>query len=171
MSTRDKWAVMENILSQYEVTSLPELSHVALLDRVDTKYVMTLNQLYQALHQLKSQYRVLDIKGRRLNQYQTLYFDTANFDLYRQHHNKWGNRYKIHTRQYVEETINTVFTPEQTTATYEKFHNLIAPYVTGEATGSPDMELDSVETFENSLNQLIEQVRYTLAQEYLSSQP
>jgi hypothetical protein len=43
--------------------------------------------------------------------------------------------------------------------------------VTGEATGSPDMELDSVETFENSLNQLIEQVRYTLAQEYLSSQP
>jgi hypothetical protein len=71
MSTRDKWAVMENILSQYEVTSLPELSHVALLDRVDTKYVMTLNQLYQALHQLKSQYRVLDIKGRRLNQYQT----------------------------------------------------------------------------------------------------
>ena len=70
---------------------------------------------------------------------------------------------------YLEETSQTVFNPEDMVGTYQTLHTLISPYVTGEATGSPDMELVSVDTFNNSLNQLIEHVnqRYTLAQQYI----
>ncbi len=73
---------------------------------------------------------------------------------------------------YAEETINTVFEPAQMTTTYQNAHELIAPYILGEATGSPDMELASTETFESSLNQLIEHVnqRYTATQDFVNSQ-
>jgi SPX domain protein involved in polyphosphate accumulation len=44
---------------------------------------------------------VLTVGGRRLNHYQTLYFDTPDFDIYHQHHNGWGERYKVRARRYV----------------------------------------------------------------------
>lgn len=72
---------------------------------------------------------------------------------------------------YVQETVNTVFNPEHMTPIYETFHALIAPYVTGTATGSPDLAFESSAIFENSLTELINHVnqRYTLAQAYVSS--
>lgn len=73
---------------------------------------------------------------------------------------------------YVKETIDTVFVPDQMTATYQTLHSLIAPYVTGAATGSPDMDLDTVDTFENSLTQQVDHAnqRFAIAQEFVSSQ-
>ena len=72
----------------------------------------------------------------------------------------------------VEQTINTIFEPTQMTATYQTLHTLIAPYVTGGATGSPDLALVSTDIFENALTELIEHVnqRYALAQTYVNSQ-
>lgn len=74
---------------------------------------------------------------------------------------------------YVEATINGAFAPEKMAATYTALHTLIAPYVLGEASGTADPALESVDTFKNSLNQLIEHAsqRYALAQAYVSSQP
>ena len=73
---------------------------------------------------------------------------------------------------YAEEAINTVFEPTQMTATFQNLHQMITPYVTGSATGSPDMEFASAQTFENTLTQLIEHVnqRYTVTQEYVNNQ-
>ena len=73
---------------------------------------------------------------------------------------------------FVAETINTVFDPVQMTAIYQSLHTLITPYVTGEAMGTPDPDLTSVEAFKNSLTQLIEHVnqRNVLAQEYIENQ-
>jgi len=48
--------------------SLAEMKHVALLKRTDTKYVMSRQQLYQALSHLSDLYRILDIDRRRLHQ-------------------------------------------------------------------------------------------------------
>ena len=72
----------------------------------------------------------------------------------------------------VEETINTVFEPTQMTTTYQTLHTLIAPYVTGEAMGTPDMAFVSTQTFENALSELINHVnqRYQLAQTYVNTQ-
>ncbi|MBN1878004.1 MAG: polyphosphate polymerase domain-containing protein [Anaerolineae bacterium] len=98
-------AAFNRVLQRFSPISLAEMDDVALLRRVDTKYVMSEAQLYQALAHLTEEYNVLSIAGRRLHHYQTLYFDTPDFNLYRQHHDGWHNRYKVRFRAYVDSDL------------------------------------------------------------------
>ena len=82
--------------------SLSEMEGVALLDRLDTKFVLTTTQLWDALSDLREQYWMLDVDGVRLNHYRTLYFDTPDFDLYRAHVNERPERYKVRSREYTD---------------------------------------------------------------------
>jgi hypothetical protein len=95
----------KRLLTQFEPISLAEMDAVALLNRTDTKYVMRVSQLQDALRSIVDQYQVLGINHSRLNHYQTLYFDTPDFELYRQHHNGSGSRYKVRAREYVESDL------------------------------------------------------------------
>jgi hypothetical protein len=94
------------LLSRFAPIDLPEMSHVALQDRTDTKFVLSERQLYQALAALAGQYRVLDIDGVRLNRYRTLYFDTADLALFQQHHTRRRHRYKVRSRHYVDSRLS-----------------------------------------------------------------
>ena len=47
----------------YTPISLMEMDSVALLDRFDTKFVMTHGQLLQALQELQNDYRILSVYG------------------------------------------------------------------------------------------------------------
>lgn len=106
VGTLEDWARQtKRLITWFEPISLSEMQQAALLDRVDTKYILGAKDLYAALQQLTEEYRVLEIAGVRLNRYQTVYFDTPDFDLYRQHHNKFGTRYKVRTRQYVDSNL------------------------------------------------------------------
>ncbi len=96
---------IQQLLEHFDPISLAEMQSVSLLDRIDTKYLIGISQLYPTLAQMTAQYRVLDINHIRLNQYQTLYFDTPNFTLYHDHHNQWGSRYKVRARKYVESNL------------------------------------------------------------------
>jgi hypothetical protein len=96
----------ERLLARYAGLGLADLERVALLDRVDTKYVFGASQLYAALRALPGQYRALEVEGVRLNRYQTVYFDTPDFGMYRQHHNRFGTRYKVRTRRYVDSDLS-----------------------------------------------------------------
>lgn len=89
-------------LASFAAIQLAEMQSVALLDRVETKYLMHVDTLLQLLPQLGAVYRVLEVKGQRLNHYRTLYFDTTDFALYRRHHAGARNRYKVRAREYVE---------------------------------------------------------------------
>lgn len=96
------------IVHAYESLSLPELlelDEVVLLDRVDIKYLMRPQQILQALAAIQPYYQVLEINQVRLQQYQTLYFDTQDFVLYKQHHNDARSRYKIRFRTYVNSNL------------------------------------------------------------------
>ena len=93
-------------MRRFDAISLSEMSAVALQDRVDTKFVMREAQLYNALAMLTRQYRVLDIRGVRLNHYRTLYFDTADFALFQQHHIGRRERFKVRTRSYVDSHLS-----------------------------------------------------------------
>lgn len=93
------------VLGTYKPISLSQMKDVMLLRRMDTKYVMPKQQLTQVLALLTSEYDILDINGRREHHYQTLYFDTPDFEFYQQHHNGWRSRYKIRTRAYVDSGI------------------------------------------------------------------
>jgi hypothetical protein len=93
---------MARLVSRFEPIGLGEMKEVALLDRADTKYVMSLGQLYGALSSLFREYRVLEIAGNRLSRYRTVYFDTADLAMYRQHHSDRRIRYKVRSREYVD---------------------------------------------------------------------
>ncbi|MFA5972892.1 MAG: polyphosphate polymerase domain-containing protein [Lentimicrobiaceae bacterium] len=93
-------------LSNFSPISLEEMDHVALLDRIDTKYVIHENQLREYLTAVASNYKLLVISGKTIHPYETLYFDTADFLLYHMHHNGKLNRYKLRYRKYVDSGIS-----------------------------------------------------------------
>lgn len=93
------------LLQRFDAIHLSEMDHVALFRRTDTKYLMSEEQLSRALAHLTGHYRILEVNGRRLQRYQTLYFDTPDLALYRQHHNGWRNRYKVRERAYVDSAL------------------------------------------------------------------
>lgn len=95
-------AMAEYLMQEYQPISLTEMDSVALLKRVDTKYVLHVEKLFQALRSLQKDYRVLAVEGNRISSYHNIYFDTQDFKLYFQHHNERSNRYKVRSRQYVE---------------------------------------------------------------------
>lgn len=93
-------------LEQFESVSLSELSGVSLMDRQETKFVFNSSLLNEILQNLSSNYKVLDIDGKRSFGYDSLYFDTDSFDLYKFHHNGKKNRLKVRFRKYLETGIS-----------------------------------------------------------------
>ncbi|KPL91085.1 hypothetical protein SE18_04340 [Herpetosiphon geysericola] len=78
------------------------MDSVALLNRTDSKYVCSIQQLTAILPALMADYRVLEIAGRHMHRYHTRYFDSADFALYRRHHAGGRNRYKVRSRTYLD---------------------------------------------------------------------
>ena len=93
---------VETLAANFAPISLKQMDAVALLNRVDTKFVMTTAQLMTALAQIQPDYWMLSIDGQRLNHYRTLYFDTPDFALYHAHVNERAERYKVRSREYVD---------------------------------------------------------------------
>jgi hypothetical protein len=96
---------VEYWLAKFDPISLAEMESVELLNRTDTKYILRVSQLHYVLGRITDQYRVLETANTRLNHYQTLYFDTHDFALYRQHHNGLRSRYKVRVREYVDSDL------------------------------------------------------------------
>ena len=82
--------------------SLANLDAVSLLNRIDTKFLLTASRLAEILPGLADEYLVLEVGGRRLHQYRTLYFDTPEYDLYRRHRGSEPIRHKVRSRAYVD---------------------------------------------------------------------
>jgi hypothetical protein len=97
---------LENILQEIDPISLKEMDTVALMNRTDTKYLLSLEQLTEVLEEVSGHYRILDIKGVRRNHYQSEYYDTPDFYFYKKHHSGKKNRLKIRKRRYVESDIS-----------------------------------------------------------------
>lgn len=93
---------IEKILNEFDAVSLNEMDGVRLMNRIDTKYTFSINELNSILQKLKTHYNILQIKDKRKSSYKTLYFDTKELSLYNKHHNGQLNRYKIRHRTYQE---------------------------------------------------------------------
>ena len=90
------------IVQSLRSVSLQDLEKVKLQSRLDTKYVLNAGMLPSILEKLKNEYLVMEIEGKRLMKYVTLYYDTKDFHFFNQHHNGKLNRYKIRSRTYVD---------------------------------------------------------------------
>lgn len=114
-------------LATFSPISLADLAAVALLDRTDTKYVLTHAQLTTMLPALRPFYRVLEIDGRRQSAYRTLYFDTPDFALYRHHQDGRRVRYKVRSRQYVGTLLSFFEIKHKTGANHTHKERLATP--------------------------------------------
>lgn len=96
---------ISNILSQFSTISLEEMNSVKLMNRKETKFAFRFSQLELILNDITQDYKLLQVEGKHISRYKTLYFDTPNLDLYLQHHSGQLNRYKIRHRTYVENNL------------------------------------------------------------------
>ncbi len=99
---------INHTLSLFKTITLEEMDSVKLMDRTDTKFTFNIKQLPEVLQLVKDDYRVLEIEGKQLSRYKTLYYDTVDLELYNRHHCGQLNRYKIRHRTYIESNIGFV---------------------------------------------------------------
>lgn len=94
---------INDILNAFKPITLEEIksADVGLMNRIDTKYLLTYPELLELLIEVKQAYCALEINNTRLHGYETLYFDTDDCDYYMMHHNKKGTRVKVRVRRYV----------------------------------------------------------------------
>ena len=89
-------------LMQFDAVGLSQIGTVASANRIDTKFVLPLNQVSETLEFLRNSYSILEVGTVRLHSYRTLYFDTRAFDLYFLHHRKSRRSFKVRSRHYVD---------------------------------------------------------------------
>ena len=97
--------LLPSVLSLFKSVSLEEMNAANLMDRVDTKYIFSQQKMPLLLSWLTKSYRILKVGENTSTTYESVYFDTENFELYRQHHCGKLNRYKIRYRHYVENDL------------------------------------------------------------------
>ncbi|RLE17431.1 MAG: molecular chaperone [Actinobacteria bacterium] len=73
--------------------------------RTDRKYIVDDETLAQLLESQADTVAILDIDARREFNYETVYFDTANLDLYRAAATGRRRRFKVRTRVYVASDV------------------------------------------------------------------
>ena len=90
------------ILESFGTISLEEMEKVRLMNRIDTKFVTTLDTLQELLRRASSDYLIQQIGGRTNMPYYTRYYDTTDVHMFYQHQRGKKNRQKIRVRQYEE---------------------------------------------------------------------
>ena len=82
--------------------TLDEMSGVKLMNRIDTKYVVTESQLRDILVRICDGYYAQEVEGNRLSPYRTVYYDTPELTMYLIHHDRHLVRDKVRLRTYVD---------------------------------------------------------------------
>jgi hypothetical protein len=95
---------LSEAISGFRPISLGEMDSVALMNRVDTKYLLSYVDALSILGSLKNDYKILEIANDRQFEYRTIYFDTASKRLLYDHLRGKLNREKVRAREYVGTT-------------------------------------------------------------------
>lgn len=85
---------------KFEPISLAEMDSLKLMNRLDNKFVFSVNQLHEVLEKAAYHYRVLEINNQREFFYYTKYFDTQDWFFFNEHQTGRADRYKIRMRTY-----------------------------------------------------------------------
>ena len=100
------WEVFKEKLKKFDKLSLSELNSTAsFLKRIDRKFLLTVSQFREILEDLKKDFRVLEINGKRMFKYDNVYMDTKDYLFYNQHQNWVNPRTKVRTRLYKDSNL------------------------------------------------------------------
>ena len=76
-------------LKKFWVISLSELNSTAsYLKRIDNKFLLNSKQFSEIIKDLKKDFKVLEIDGKKTFSYDNIYMDTNDYHFYNQHQNK-----------------------------------------------------------------------------------
>ena len=92
---------ISKITASFSPIKLAEMDNVKLMSRSDTKFAFKFSKLPDLLNQMMPFYKVLEINGKFIHDYKSLYFDTDDRKFYLDHHNGRVNRNKVRFREYV----------------------------------------------------------------------
>lgn len=96
-------AVLAGVVADLPPVTLEEVLEAAgLQTRVDHKYLVTPEQLSHLLREVDGRFAALQIGTSRVFAYESVYFDTAELDLFRAHRQGRRRRYKVRSRSYVD---------------------------------------------------------------------
>ncbi len=94
--------IVRDLISFYDSIHLEDTGRVKLLNRIDTKFLLSPEALVSTLSSHIEDYDVVEIANERLLSYKTTYYDTENLTMYHEHHNGKKRRYKVRYREYAE---------------------------------------------------------------------
>ncbi len=98
---------LQGHFNSFESIDLPTLNEKAkMLERNENKYIFTMQELCMLVHELKADYDILEINGKRSFTYETIYFDDKSNVCFIQHHQKKRQRFKARTRRYVDSNLH-----------------------------------------------------------------
>lgn len=92
--------MLQSLLDSYRSVSLEQMGKVKLMNRVDTKFVTTVDRLELLLQMAADRYSIQQIEGRQMMPYTTLYFDTPVCEMFAEHQRGKKARQKIRIRRY-----------------------------------------------------------------------
>jgi hypothetical protein len=96
---------VQALLEPFDGITLQELDEIKLMNRVDTKFVFSIDSLNSLLPLLIKDFNCLHVNNCTIQTYKSLYFDDENFSLFKAHHNGRVNRFKVRIRNYVESQL------------------------------------------------------------------
>ena len=116
---------LDAALQGFQPVSLAELDRLNFTDRLDSKSLFAERLLPEFLEQLIPHYNILEQQGKRIFQYESLYFDTPKLKLFSDHHRGIGHRHKIRYRTYLD--TNATFFEIKTKNNKGRNHKLRVP--------------------------------------------
>jgi len=93
---------INDILQMMRPISLAEMKAVKLMNRIDTKYVADNESVATILSLVNDCYFVQEIDGKRVADYDSVYYDTPDCNMYTIHHDRKLKRDKLRVRNYVD---------------------------------------------------------------------
>lgn len=86
--------------SNIQRISLQEAERAQLMQRIDSKFIIPFELSKELLNKATNSYYVVDNNGHVIPEYISDYFDTSDFNMYKDHQNRRPKRYKIRVRNY-----------------------------------------------------------------------
>ena len=99
--------LINEILDTFRPVGLEDIGNSRLMNRIDTKYLISIKKVPELLKRMDGDYRVLDMNNNRIFSYYTTYLDTDDFMFYNQHVTGRLSRNKVRYRKY--ETTGLTF--------------------------------------------------------------
>lgn len=95
----------QDLLATFASITLEEMSSIRLMNRIDTKYLLSREELSLFLRLAAQDYLVQEVNGEREISYYTVYLDTPTREMYKEHECGHAVREKIRVRTYVSSRL------------------------------------------------------------------